>query len=139
MGHKITLCDQSGTAVEFPSWNRARKCYSAKRRRSAGSVTDPFDTVHSYRFTLRGNVDKSDERWLLLQDRRHGVLVFASDVELRVAARSAILVADATFSSAPRNFSQVMSECLLSTPSCRTKRPSLITRFLLLCNGAGRT
>ncbi len=46
-------------------------------------------------------------RWLLALSEELGVILFASDQDIRVLTESEILVGDAAFKCAPRDFSQV--------------------------------
>lgn len=46
-------------------------------------------------------------RWLLKSDRDLGVILFASDFDLKNASECEIIVGDGTFEICPRNFRQL--------------------------------
>ena len=94
--------------VLYSPWFQVLAQYS--RHRSGKNVNLTCANVYKdiekscFATTRRGS-----ERWLLASSECSGGIVFASDEDLEMLCASEVLVSDATFKTAPRNFSQVFT------------------------------
>uniref|UniRef100_A0A0M3I1A6 MULE domain-containing protein n=1 Tax=Ascaris lumbricoides TaxID=6252 RepID=A0A0M3I1A6_ASCLU len=121
-GHKIVVSDgrQPDTATRFPAWKPQENPMLPTADVVWPQSRSPSTYCQATATPLHGNLTNAIERWLLVQNSGHGILAFSSDAELRAAAASDILIADATFSTASRSFHQVL------TVHCRVCLKSLV-------------
>ncbi|MFH4974363.1 hypothetical protein AB6A40_001072 [Gnathostoma spinigerum] len=119
MGHSIaqredeSRAEQDGKTEEistyFPSWKAARKVYVKQDSRLRVPITRQYDLPSQYCVTLPSPVTDNSERWLLDRDEANGLLVFASDSDITVAADSDVIIGDRTFAATPKGFVQMFT------------------------------
>ena len=97
------VVQQHGVAAQFPPYESIRSTLNRTRLENIPPVP-----VNVHHVVLNGvwTVTLGNDRFLLYQDNRNGILVFATDDDIRVLATADCVYVDGTFRSAPRPFLQ---------------------------------
>jgi len=108
--------------VLYPSWQKVRNQFYRQRRKAGFSVPDPFNPPEAFQVTYRGFEMEDNEkyayfsfnyywiklfRWIQLSNRELGIIIFASNDDLRAAAECTLLMGDGTFEICPIGFAQL--------------------------------